>query len=821
MTKITPLSDLTSLTNEQSALATLATNNDRIEEALQNTLSLDGSTPNSMAADLDMDSQRIMNLPLPLTDTEPLRLGDVGNLIEGVSPAVVSTFMRTVLDDETALAARATLGTGGLTTANTWSAQQTLTSGLEMSGNPGISKSFSGQTNLFGFYNILTAASGTQAEVGGHFGITSSTGASPDPLIAYKMALATSTTVSSGSGYGWGINSVVNIGAGGTKRGGIGHEINLNNNWGDYTGSPGSPYAAGILVTGTNTGGYSSFGIGVEYGGAGNMWKSAYHAGPAGSGGIETATFWDETDSPRVLYATGTYAVAGIDFTSATFGTAASIAVPGTVIGQGVGSQTFTGSGTTVPMNFNSMSTVSANAPEVGGQFTLTSTGGSADRGANYKVALTSSVVGNADSGNIYGNNIIVQGHGGTYKVTGIEVDVNNVGAHANSLAASTAVYGYEAVAAGSFESTAAFWATGISPAMWTYGFATRPASGDGVKTADFFSDSNATHVLQVGAVGTHTTYINTPNWQVSAGGAQTGVLSMQWTGSTATAGPSIFQNSNVLTVAMGTGGFQIDNNAVNAQRFGLSDTGKLTLSAVTTFASATAANWDDWNITSQTTTITGNTGTPITRLAKASIYRPTLTDSSAVTVTDAASMYIENSPLAAGSVTITNGWALLAGARISATGFVASSNTTGFKLANTGGMIGTGTYVQYLDPSGGNSMSQGGTGDPTNYFTNTTHTFNNRDNSVTYLTMNNTSSSFVRKMKILNGTAIPAGGTTDAGYSFSSTANFGIFFGSGVPTLSAAQGSLYLRSDGSSTSTRLYVNTNGGTTWTNVTTAA
>lgn len=71
------------------------------------------------------------------------------------------------------------------------------------------------------------------------------------------------------------------------------------------------------------------------------------------------------------------------------------------------------------------------------------------------------------------------------------------------------------------------------------------------------------------------------------------------------------------------------------------------------------------------------------------------------------------------------------------------------------------------------------------------------------------------------NGTAIPAGGTAGAGFSLSSTSNFGMYFGSGAPTLSAAQGSIYLRSDGSSTSTRLYVNTNGTTGWTNVTTAA
>jgi hypothetical protein len=69
--------------------------------------------------------------------------------------------------------------------------------------------------------------------------------------------------------------------------------------------------------------------------------------------------------------------------------------------------------------------------------------------------------------------------------------------------------------------------------------------------------------------------------------------------------------------------------------------------------------------------------------------------------------------------------------------------------------------------------------------------------------------------------TAIPAGGTAGAGVTVSSTANFGVFFGSGAPTLSAAKGSLYLRSDGSTTTDRMYVNTNGSTTWTNVVTSA
>ena len=46
------------------------------------------------------------------------------------------------------------------------------------------------------------------------------------------------------------------------------------------------------------------------------------------------------------------------------------------------------------------------------------------------------------------------------------------------------------------------------------------------------------------------------------------------------------------------------------------------------------------------------------------------------------------------------------------------------------------------------------------------------------------------------------------------------VFTGSGAPTLSAIQGSLYLRTDGNSTSTRVYVNTNGSTGWTNLVSA-
>ena len=43
---------------------------------------------------------------------------------------------------------------------------------------------------------------------------------------------------------------------------------------------------------------------------------------------------------------------------------------------------------------------------------------------------------------------------------------------------------------------------------------------------------------------------------------------------------------------------------------------------------------------------------------------------------------------------------------------------------------------------------------------------------------------------------------------------------GAGAPTLTAPQGSLYMRSDGSGIANRLYVNTTGAGVWTAVSTA-
>ncbi len=72
MTKLT-LSNLASLENQNSAVTTINNNNAAVIAALEKTLSRDGTSPNTMSAQLDMNSQRIINLPAAVSDTEPLR----------------------------------------------------------------------------------------------------------------------------------------------------------------------------------------------------------------------------------------------------------------------------------------------------------------------------------------------------------------------------------------------------------------------------------------------------------------------------------------------------------------------------------------------------------------------------------------------------------------------------------------------------------------------------------------------------------------------------------------------------------------------------
>jgi hypothetical protein len=88
MAKVT-LTDLANLQNENTAVAAYNANNTALETAIENTLSRDGTSPNQMGAALDMNSYRIVNLPAPASNLEPVRLVDLLDYDDGdltVSP---------------------------------------------------------------------------------------------------------------------------------------------------------------------------------------------------------------------------------------------------------------------------------------------------------------------------------------------------------------------------------------------------------------------------------------------------------------------------------------------------------------------------------------------------------------------------------------------------------------------------------------------------------------------------------------------------------------------------------------------------------------
>ena len=78
------LNDISNISgNPGSAESTINQNFQAIEDAIENTLSRDGLAPNYLEASLDVNSQRVINLPYALTETEAVPLGQVWKLVTG------------------------------------------------------------------------------------------------------------------------------------------------------------------------------------------------------------------------------------------------------------------------------------------------------------------------------------------------------------------------------------------------------------------------------------------------------------------------------------------------------------------------------------------------------------------------------------------------------------------------------------------------------------------------------------------------------------------------------------------------------------------
>ena len=78
-TKVT----VTPLAADYASKQILNTNFAVFSDAFDNTLSLDGTSPNQMEADLDLNGNRIINLPLPTLPTDVVRLQDLATFDGG------------------------------------------------------------------------------------------------------------------------------------------------------------------------------------------------------------------------------------------------------------------------------------------------------------------------------------------------------------------------------------------------------------------------------------------------------------------------------------------------------------------------------------------------------------------------------------------------------------------------------------------------------------------------------------------------------------------------------------------------------------------
>lgn len=89
MSKVS-LQNLVNLQNENTAVAAINANNATITTEFDNTLSRDGTAPNYMQATLDMNSNRIINLPRAVGETEPVRKAEFDEIV-GFDPITLGT----------------------------------------------------------------------------------------------------------------------------------------------------------------------------------------------------------------------------------------------------------------------------------------------------------------------------------------------------------------------------------------------------------------------------------------------------------------------------------------------------------------------------------------------------------------------------------------------------------------------------------------------------------------------------------------------------------------------------------------------------------
>ena len=192
MSKI-ELQDVQSLTNEQSAINLINNNSQQIELKSDTFLSRDGTAPNTMAASIDMGSNRILNLPEPVSGLEPVRKQDISDATIGELTALKDEAQTSADSADLSEAAAAVSAAAALVSQNAASASQTAAASSETaaaaSASNAATSASTASTQATNASNSATAAAGSASSAS-----TSATNASNSASSASTSASNASTS---------------------------------------------------------------------------------------------------------------------------------------------------------------------------------------------------------------------------------------------------------------------------------------------------------------------------------------------------------------------------------------------------------------------------------------------------------------------------------------------------------------------------------------------------------------------------------------------------------------------------------------------------
>ena len=128
MAKLT-LTDLASLTNETTAINQINANGALVEAALENTVSRDGTSPNTMSGAIDMNSNKLLNVATGTASTDGITLAQlntatgpdtlINSNAAAVSAAAALASKNAAATSETGAAAAATTALAAKITVST------------------------------------------------------------------------------------------------------------------------------------------------------------------------------------------------------------------------------------------------------------------------------------------------------------------------------------------------------------------------------------------------------------------------------------------------------------------------------------------------------------------------------------------------------------------------------------------------------------------------------------------------------------------------------------------------------------------------------